>query len=164
MLIIEDGTNVPNADSFASLADFRTYATNYGLTIPTEDADCEALLRRAAVQMGMLKWKGEPTSADQSLSWPRQDVWVNGSLVANDTIPRNIEYGQMALAGEIYEDDLNPPDQRTGPVTEKRVEGAITVQYAATNASRLLPAAPDRPSRAQFADYTLNRGLFAVRA
>lgn len=164
MLTIEDGTIVAGADSFAALADFRTYATNYGLTVPDDDAACEALLRRAAVQMGMIKWKGERTDPSQALCWPRQDVWVDGSLVDGDTIPRGIEYGQMALAGEIYQDDLNPPDQRKGPVTEERVEGAVTVTYAATNDQRLMPAAPDRPSRAQFADYTLRRGLFAIRA
>jgi hypothetical protein len=72
----------------------------------------------------------------------------------------------MALAAEIHTDDIDPVDQRQGAVIRERVEGAVDVEYApiSNKSGRLLPAAPDRPSRTQFADYLAKRGLFAVRA
>ena len=72
----------------------------------------------------------------------------------------------MALAAEMHQDDIDPVEKRKGAVTLERVEGAVTREYATISniSNRLLPAAPDRPSATQFADYLRKRGLFAVRA
>ena len=165
-LIIEDGTGVPGAESYASAADLTSYAVKFGVTIPADEAGQEALLRRAALAMDGMTWKGRKTSSEQALAWPRQGVELDCEIKPNNYLPARIQYGQMALAAEIYTDDIDPIDQRKGAVTLDRVEGAVTREYAviASTSSRLLPAAPDRPSATQFADYLLKRGLFAVRA
>ena len=67
-LIIEDGTIVDGANSFVTAAELVTYADDYGLSIPATTAEQERLLRRAALQMQALSWKGEIVSAAQSLS------------------------------------------------------------------------------------------------
>lgn len=166
MLILEDGSGKPDAESFASAADLVAYAARYGVTVPATEAEQEALLRRAAVQMQTMAWKGRRSSAEQALSWPRYGALVDCEYLPNTLIPARIEYGQMALAAEIHNDDIDPPDQRTGAVIKERVEGAVDVQYAEINntSGRLMHAAPDRPSKAQFASYLTKRGLFAVRA
>lgn len=46
-LVPEDGSDVPGADTYASLADFATFCTNFGYTIPPSGAQ-EGVLRRAA--------------------------------------------------------------------------------------------------------------------
>lgn len=163
-LTIEDGTIVAGADSYATIAELATYATNYGFTLPSTDAEKEALLRRAALQMNLMKWKGSRVESDQSLAWPRSDVYVDCELLSEEAIPARIQYGQMALACEIYQDDENPVDERKGAIVRSKVD-VVEVEYAvaSTNTARLLPAAPDRQSRAQFADYLLLRGLVAVR-
>ncbi|WP_330113916.1 DnaT-like ssDNA-binding protein [Pseudomonas sp. JS3066] len=165
-LVIEDGTGKPDAESFATAAELVIYAGKFGVTIPQTEGEQEALLRRAALQMQTMNWKGCRAHPDQALSWPRKKVEVDGEILPSTYIPARIEYGQMALAGEIYADGLDPPEKRTGPVIRERVEGAVDVQYAevaSVNRGKLLPAAPDRPSQAQFADYLAKRGLFAVR-
>ena len=48
-LIIEDGSVVPNANSFVTVADARTRAAIYGLTLPVLDADAEAALITGAI-------------------------------------------------------------------------------------------------------------------
>lgn len=163
-LTIEEGTIVAGADSYATVADLTTYAADYGFTLPATDAEKEALLRRAALQMNLLNWKGSRVESDQSLAWPRAYVYVDDVLLASDSIPARIEYGQMALACEIYADDLSPPETAKGPVIREKVD-VLEVQYAEVRnvSGKLLPAAPDRQSRAQFADYLKTRGLFAVR-
>lgn len=164
-LTIEDGTGVAGADSYATAADLTAYASNYGFTLPATDPEKEALLRRAALQMNAEKWKGDRVEATQSLAWPRECVVVDCETLPSNLIPARIQYGQLALACEIYQDDTNPVDQRQGAVTRTKVD-VVEVEYAvaSNNTARLLPAAPDRQSRAQFADYLLNRGLFAIRA
>ena len=121
---------------------------------------------RAALVMDGMTWKGRKTSSEQALSWPRREVLLDQEIKPNNYLPARIQYGQMALAAEIHQDDIDPIDKRKGAVTLERVEGAVTREYATiSNASgRLLPAAPDRPSATQFADYLQKRGLFAIRA
>jgi hypothetical protein len=165
-LIIESGAGEPDAESYATAAELVAYADKFGATIPTEEAAQEALLRRAALVMNGMKWKGRRAHEEQSLAWPREGVQVDGAYKRSNYIPREIFYGQLALATEIHADDLAPPETRQGAVIRKRVEGAVEVEYAQiTNTTgRLLPAAPNRPSQTQFADYLDRRGLFAVRA
>lgn len=166
MLIIESGAGDPDAESYATAAELVSYAAKFGVTIPAEEAAQEALLRRAALAMNGMKWKGRRAHEEQALAWPREGVQVDGAYKRNNYIPREIFYGQLALAAEIHKDDLTPPETRQGAVIRKRVEGAVEVEYAQINntSGRLLPAAPNRPSQTQFADYLDRRGLFAVRA
>lgn len=166
-LIIEDGTGKSDAESFATAAELVTYAGKFGLTAPATEAEQEALLRNSALQMQTMPWKGSRTFVTQALSWPRIDVDYECEILPSNIIPARIQYGQMALALEIYQDQLDPPELRVGPVTKERVEGAVEVQYgsiSSANYQRQTPAAADRPSYAQFSDYLMKRGLFAVRA
>ena len=165
-LIIEDGTGKPDAESYASAEDLAMYAVKFGVVIPVDVVAQEALLRRAALAMDGMTWKGRKTDSDQALAWPRRGVHLDQQIKPDNYLPARIQYGQMALAAEIHQDDIDPVEKRKGAVLLDRVEGAVTRQYAAipSTSNRLLPAAPDRPSATQFADYLKRRGLFAVRA
>ncbi|MEB0226261.1 DnaT-like ssDNA-binding protein [Pseudomonas sp. 10S4] len=165
-LIIEDGTGKPDAESYASAEDLAMYAVKFGVVIPADVVAQEALLRRAALAMDGKTWKGCKTDSDQALAWPRRGIELDQQIKPDNYLPARIQYGQMALAAEIHQDDIDPVEKRKGAVLMDRVEGAVTRQYAAipNTSNRLLPAAPDRPSATQFADYLQKRGLFAVRA
>lgn len=165
-LVIEDGSGVPDADSYATAAQLAERAAAYGWTLPPDVDAQEVLLRRAAVQMNALNWKGRRVSASQPLAWPRTGVELDGEYLPDTMIPGSIQYGQMALAAEIHADDLDPPEMRQGPVKREKVD-VLEVEYAAVvNSGRLMRAAPDRPSAVQFADYLARRGLYvaAIRA
>ncbi|WP_122563883.1 DnaT-like ssDNA-binding protein [Pseudomonas viridiflava] len=165
MLIIEDGTGVAAAESYATAEELARYAVKFGATIPAEQVAQEALLRRAALAMDGMTWKGRKSSSDQALSWPRRDIRLDGENKPERYLPARIQYGQMALAAEIHADDIDPIDKRKGAVTKEKVGGAVEREYTtiSNTSSRLLPAAPERPSATQFADYLQRRGLFAVR-
>lgn len=149
-LVIEDGSVVPGADSYATANELATYAAKMGRTVPDDSEQQEILLRRAYLEMSSLAWKGDTVSIDQTGAWPRNNVCLNGFTLAGNTIPAGVKAGQMALATEIHADDVEAPDQKTGAVTQERVEGAVTVQYAAASAS-VTRAAAKRQSYAQFA-------------
>ncbi|MEE4668262.1 DnaT-like ssDNA-binding protein [Pseudomonas alliivorans] len=165
MLIIEDGTGIADAESYATAEELARYAAKFGATIPAEQIAQEALLRRAALAMDGMTWKGRKSSSDQALAWPRREIRLNGENKPERYLPARIQYGQMALAAEIHADDIDPIDKRKGAVTKEKVDGAVEREYAtiSNTSKRLLPAAPDRPSATQFADYLQRRGLFAVR-
>lgn len=165
MLIIEDGTGIADAESYATAEELARYAAKFGATIPAEQIAQEALLRRAALAMDGMTWKGRKSSSEQALAWPRREIRLDGENKPERYLPARIQYGQMALAAEIHADDIDPIDKRKGAVTKEKVDGAVEREYAtiSNTSKRLLPAAPDRPSATQFADYLQRRGLFAVR-
>lgn len=150
-LIIEDGSIVAGAESFATAAELVTYAANFGRTIPSDTTAQEALLRRAALQMSAMSWKGGLVNELQALSWPRYDVYRENWLVPSDSIPAQIKAGQMALATEIHADDLAPPELKTGAIESEKV-GPISTTYAAASTYTARPAAT-RQSYAQFGPF-----------
>lgn len=165
-LTIEDGTGKADADSYATAAELVTYAASYGVSIPATTDAQEVLLRRAAVAMNAMPWKGSRAVSGQALAWPRADVVAHGELLASDAIPREVLYGQMALAAEIMGYDAAPPAEARGPVIREKVD-VLEVQFAeVSNAGKVLPVGADAPSKALFADYLQGRGwnLRAVRA
>ena len=161
-LIIEDGTGKPDAESYASAEDLALYAVKFGTVIPAGVPEQEALLRRAALAMDGKTWKGRKMSSEQALAWPRRGVELDCQIKPDNYLPARIQYGQMALAAEIHQDDIDPIDRRKGAVTLERVEGAVTREYAtiSNTSNRLLPAAPDRPSATQFAGLSNQAGPF----
>lgn len=150
-LVIEDGSIVAGAESFATAAELVTYAANFGRTIPAETPAQEALLRRAALQMSAMSWKGGLVSELQALSWPRYDVYRENWLVPSDSIPAQVKAGQMALATEIHADDLAPPELKSGAVESEKV-GPISTTYAKASDYTARPAAT-RQSYAQFGPF-----------
>lgn len=80
-LIIEDGTGVPNADSFNTVAECSAHAVKYfGQALAGSEADKEAALRRAFVYMSALDWL--------------QDLWPT----FGGTIPEAVKLAQSVFA------------------------------------------------------------------
>ena len=142
-LIVEDGTIVANADTFATLSELTDYANNYGVTIPDDDVTLEALLRRAFLQMIGMSWKGTTVNASQNGAFPRYNLYRNGFYISSSEVPQQIKMGQMALAAEIYADDLDPPEGRQGAVKSETV-GPLTTSYATAPNYKARPAAARR--------------------
>lgn len=96
-LIVEDGTVVPNADSFLSLVDARALAANYGITLPTDDTDAEIKLRLGynylLTQESQLS--GQRVSSEQTGIYPRQNAYANCFLIDSDVIPQEVKLAQL---------------------------------------------------------------------
>jgi len=72
-LIIEDGTIVAGADSYATLAVLRAYALKRGVTLSAVDADLEVLAIKAMDYIGSFEDKFQSARTDpvnQLLSFP----------------------------------------------------------------------------------------------
>lgn len=152
-LTLETGNGVTDADSYTAVADLDTYAANYGKTLPTASADKEALLRRSYLAMNTMKWKGvKYVPQVQTGAFPRSSVVIEGYTLPSNEIPQAIKDGQMALAIEIYAEDLNPVSSRKGAVVREKVEGAVERQYAEPGAS-VSTSVSVRQSSAHFAPY-----------
>lgn len=97
-IIVEDGSQVANANSYISVADAQTYVDALGKTVTVT----EALLLQAMNAMGALSWKGGIVSNTQSLSWPRHSVIdCEGRSIDTDAVPSEIGYAQAMLTSNI---------------------------------------------------------------
>lgn len=136
-LIVEDGTGLSNAESYASVSECDTYLAANGITIwaPLLTAEKEQALRRATnfmLQAYRLKWKGQRATATQRLDWPRWNVLLpdlfgtTNAYVPNDEIPATLKDATSELALMAAAGNLN--DVITQNVISKQV-GPLKIVY-----------------------------------
>ncbi len=131
-LTVETGTGLPNADSYITLADARVYAANYGLTLPTLDADAEIALRQGCqyIELQESRYTGYRISTSQALAWPRADA-VNsfGAQYPDNVVPIQLGRAQVAAAAEFAKGtDVRATDDGKS-VASEAVTGAVSVSY-----------------------------------
>jgi len=102
-LTVEDGTIVPNADSFLSLVDARSLAASYGIALPDDDTEAEITLRNGYLILltEERNLQGSRVNAEQTGIFPREDVLQNCFEVASDIIPQEVKMAQLYGADAI---------------------------------------------------------------
>ena len=146
MLIVEDGTGLPNAEAYASVATADEYFAKRGFTSWTTitDDEKEQALRRAAdymQQVYRMRWKGTRVKADQGLDWPRiyvvrEDYYVTNAAIPDsitgefyypsDEVPKEVINANIELAFKAASGDLSP--DLTQKVIREKVD-VLEVQY-----------------------------------
>ena len=160
LVIVEDGTGRPDANSFVPLEKLVFYRNYYGFPLPATENEQRALLLRAAATMNSMEWKGRKTRDMQAMAWPRRQCKVGMEILSETFVPFEIEWGQLRLAVELYAADngFGIPEPAFG--TEKDGERVTLLR---SNPGAMLRPPPYAPSRTQFADYLVLRGLSIVR-
>ena len=126
-LVVEDGTGVVGAESYVSVATFRTWATGRGYSLPAGDTDVEALLRKGCDFIERKKFNGTTEFADQGLSFPR--LVTDSSGVATSTgVPAKLKTAQMLLSMESLNGPLTAA-ARAQKYTATKID-AIYLKYA----------------------------------
>jgi hypothetical protein len=139
-LIVETGAGVLNAESLASVADFRAYFASIGTDISALlDVDIERLLRRSTnfmEQRYRSRWAGYKVLANQSLSWPRAWCPIKdapsgyGRFIAyysQNQVPKIVINACCELAYKAKDGDLLA--DQTQQVLSENVAGALSVTY-----------------------------------
>lgn len=140
-LIIEDGSIVADADTFASVADLDAFTSKRGIALAAADeAAKEILLIKAMDFLETLepRFQGSRINAEQTLSWPRQDVSINGFEWAEDSIPGQLIKAQLQLAVYAETVDLLPAGDGREVIKEK--VGPLETTYADTGSANPQPA------------------------
>jgi hypothetical protein len=137
-IIIEDGTIVEGANSYVTAVEFIAYADDLGIEII---GDVNPVLIESAQYIASFegRLKGSLVSREQYLSYPRSDLVLEGFEWNDDEIPRQVKLCQMALALDLAEgiDLYNPPQSESVGIKSERVEGAVAVEYAVKESSKL---------------------------
>lgn len=123
-IIVEDGSNVANANSYGDTAGLTAYATLRGITIA---GDPEVLLIKAMDVLEGETWNGYRSNSDQALSFPRYGICIDGVIVDSDEIPSELVEGLYELAISI-DGDVDPLSNSDRVKTSVSV-GPISVTY-----------------------------------
>lgn len=131
-LVVEDGSIVANADSYADLAFARDYATARGVTLPADDAEAEALAYKAMDYLEGKRGEFQGDKADplnQSLQWPRKNVKIDCVDFPVDAIPKELKQAQARLMMEASAGvEIQPT--RTGGFVIEDTTGPLTTKYS----------------------------------
>ena len=129
-LIVEDGSGLVDAESYASVAEFKAYcdkrAMDYSAII---DSTIETLLIRATdymVNVYRNRWQGRRTNQFQALDFPRYDVVVDGYSVASNIVPPLVKNACIELAFKANTIELLPDIERA---TIREKVDVIEVEY-----------------------------------
>lgn len=142
-LIVEDGTGLPDANSFVSRAEYIAYAAARGVVIEDEDATDVQLIK--AIDFLLTKcFRGDPTYPNvQALPFPRHVENFDGTLAfPDDQVPNGIKRAQMEAALAVNNGvDLLPVVEGGALILREKI-GPIETQFEEGSAynSVTLPA------------------------
>jgi hypothetical protein len=131
-LIVENGTGLSTAESYASVSSADTRLTSLGNTTwsTITTAEKEEALRRATrymVQSYRSRWIGARSTSVQALDWPRTWVMIDGYPINANVVPADISNACIDLALKAAAGDLAPDLDRT--VIREKV-GPLETEYA----------------------------------
>lgn len=139
-LIIERGTGLVDADSYASLDDvtnFQIGRTDYDVWINMSVEQQEAMVREATLYLdGTYTWRGTVQYLTQARSWPRVGaVDDEGRTIPSSTVPLQVVQACAFLSGKATTTSLQP-EVSGAQVTSKSVGPAgVSISYGAGGAS-----------------------------
>ena len=128
-LIIEDGSQVVNANSYVTDAEYTAYATLKGLTVGANAIKREVELLRAMdyLQGFETSMQGTRASSTQGVSFPRYNVVLYSYLLASDFIPKELKNSQFEAAAYAHTGTLTP-NEAIKNVSKERL-GDLEVNY-----------------------------------
>lgn len=143
-LVVEDGTGLPNSNTYIDVAYADSYFTNQGNTVwdTYAQADKETFIFNACTALDN-KWgsayRGTIWSGEQALLFPRSTfIDGNGRRVPAQTIPKCLQDAQCELSlqtGEGTDLYVDPASASTGVTAESSSVGRGAVVESITYAS-----------------------------
>jgi hypothetical protein len=126
-LVIETGALVSGANSYVTVANFSDWAASRGVTHTVDDNEIEQKILRAMDYFESLRFLGVKRDENQSLQWPREQVYIDGYSVDSDEIPTQVKNALYELVkAEFDGDSYMSPQERQ--VTSEKI-GDISVTY-----------------------------------
>lgn len=141
-LIVEDGTNVADANSFVTRAAFIAYAAARGVTVADEDAsDVYAFQAMDYLRLSEATLCGERAYGDQELPYPRKGL-IDGDRAEDYVygIPNGIKQAQLQLMLEAKNGVVLTPSRSAQPQTKREKVGPLETEYF--EASDYMPDLP----------------------
>lgn len=137
-IVVEDGSIVSGANSYITVAEFKAWADDRGITYGT-DAKISEQLYRSMDYFETLAFKGVKHSEEQALQFPRDDLYIDGYSVDSDEIPKEVKLALYELVKiEIDGDSKLAPSERE--VTSEQIDSIKITYKDSAGMKRMTPA------------------------
>ncbi len=135
-IIVEDGSGIPNANSYVSLVDARGILNPLGQDLNANDitAEQEILNGMNYIESFSERYQGIKTNSDQLLQWPRLGVLIYDNQIDSNVIPQNLINGQVFAAYEFSQGNVLQPTVDGRSRASAEVVGGVKVSYFDTGA------------------------------
>ena len=140
---VEDGTGLPGANAYVSVADCAAYAADRGLTFPDSPSGIaeQAIVRASAAIDAKYgnRFPGERLKLrDQGLEWPRAYAYDRAcNLIASDAVPVEIVNATCeAAVRELASPGGLMPDLERGGQIRSLQAGSVRVEYGSNAEAR----------------------------
>lgn len=135
-LVIEDGSLVAGANSYAAIETIDAYHAAHGNAAWTgEDTAKEAAILRAMLYIESLPWHGVKSTRDQALEWPRAYIVDhNGYGIDSNVIPPQVvqALAEAALRELVSAGTTLADAARDDVLTSLDVAGAVKLAWASS--------------------------------
>lgn len=135
-IIVEDGTGLENADSFASVAEADAYCVLRGLAdwaLLTTAAKEAALVNATEYLSDAFDWVGERTTDTQALAWPRVAAYSGQRVPAE--VPNKVKAATIRVANLVGTAGTSLFASVAAGDTLRRVKaGSVEVEFADASA------------------------------
>jgi hypothetical protein len=125
-LIVENGTGVPNANSYLSIEEFQDLADMLGYDYSTFSTDdtMRKLIRSTIILESNYRiyYNGSRVTETQGLEWPREDAtYYDKTDILSTVIPKEIKEATVEMVYGL-ENNLQPVISTAGSLREERVK------------------------------------------
>lgn len=143
-LIVEDGTGLPDANSYVTLDEVREYASNRGITLPSDDAELEQNIHLVMDWFESYTFPSARFTAEQALSFPRDRITVDGILYTPPSMPPIITRIICEAVSVSQTIDLAPnvAGSANGMLKRKKIDVLEKEWFAPTGSWDFLPKLP----------------------
>lgn len=124
--IVEDGSQVTNANTYLASADISAYALARGTTLAVGTLDVN--IQKAMDYLQTLVYQGYKININQALLWPRNSVWIDEFAFPADAIPTQLKNAQceLTMAFDAGYDPLAVVTKADGAITKTMSPFSIT--------------------------------------
>tara|TARA_R110000823_G_scaffold203197_2_gene334052 strand:+ start:774 stop:1250 length:477 start_codon:yes stop_codon:yes gene_type:complete len=138
-IVVENGSVVSGANSYVSLAEYRSWANDRGILTSDSDSVLERAIFRAMDYFESLQFIGNKANENQPLQWPRTEALIDGYYVDATEIPGQVKKAlyEAAYVQQAGNSELNTQDRKAS----KEKIGDIEVTYADNSENRIISPA-----------------------
>jgi hypothetical protein len=130
-IIVEDGSIVPLANSYVTVAGFRQFCEERGVGLPLSDDSISVFLIKAVdyLEASLFCYRGFKVNSSQSLQWPRFAAIVDRVEISSTVIPVGIKNAQMQGAIALNSGIELLPNLKSSDFVKKEEVGPLKVEY-----------------------------------
>lgn len=149
-IIVEDGSGVPNANSYVDAAQITEFLETFGV-VPTATIESLAITSAMFLSISASCWPGCRATDVQGMDWPRKDAYIGSCSYTpfpSDQIPSQIKQAQLFAALAAAQGiNLFPSFDPTAEGSVKREEiGPLKTEYFGSNSAEMYGSMPTLPA------------------